>query len=303
MLRVIKRSPRPPDHNPESYLLWRPVARSPQGYACISTPLAWPKSWSATVDSDRRLRCSLALQRSLVGLCPGLTPLIAPAAQAQVVDKSTWPVVVNPLDPDDPDIATALACRDAGTTLDDDAVLSHGRRRQSAGRRCWAVRHRWSTAARAGAAPVSRSAGTGSGPCAGSRAAHGHTTALQCPSDRGAPNLDSSSDMDARGESRAHTQDSPSGLAAVLGPACTAPMLGSPSCQWINSRRHLLTDLVVSDQSGRPLTLRAGDDVQLGPAVLDSYGQPWVRLTAASLGGWGALYLLTDTVRALDRGA
>lgn len=86
-------------------------------------------------------------------------------------------------------------------------------------------------------------------------------------------------------------------------PRCTTPLMGSSWCQWVSSRRHLLTDLVVFDQSGRPMTLRAGDDVQLGAASLDSYGQSWVRLSAASIGGWGVLFLPADTVRALDIGA
>jgi hypothetical protein len=83
-------------------------------------------------------------------------------------------------------------------------------------------------------------------------------------------------------------------------PACTPAFATAPWCEWVSSRRHLLTDLIIFDQAGHPFALYSGDDVQLGTVSLDSKGQPWVRILPASTGGWGLLYLPADTVRSLD---
>lgn len=115
---------------------------------------------------------------------------------------------------------------------------------------------------------------------------------------------------------------------AMAAPPTTAPMLVQPTATGVPtstplptptlglaaiqpvwqrtsdpSRRHLITDLTVFTRDGRPATLSAGDSVQLGQTVLDSYGKPWVRLCPSSAGGcWVTYYLPVDVVRTLDRG-
>jgi hypothetical protein len=86
----------------------------------------------------------------------------------------------------------------------------------------------------------------------------------------------------------------------VSDPRCSTPgAASSPFCQWLATRRHLLTDLVVIGPSGAPLTLHAGDDVELG-AVSSVAGQPMAKLSTASMGGFGAVYLSMATVQSLD---
>jgi hypothetical protein len=55
---------------------------------------------------------------AVVAVCLAIASLVSLVAHAQVDDKATWPVIVNPFDPNASENATALDCRDNKDTRD-----------------------------------------------------------------------------------------------------------------------------------------------------------------------------------------